>query len=463
LAIALVLALRAAAPALADPTTDIPDAAAERARLGVVHIRTLESFAIALGLRLGGPDDAAVFAAANQAIIAAKNDGGLAVALPVGGVERTSRGLLLDNNGGYFCPVAGQCTVRALRASDSSAPGWLVSVNDPFATNLVLSGIVFDGGWQYRRAPYFAAPETDPWLDRQGGVNITHAFSGVDDGRLRANSRLGAQLPSDTIRDLTIANFGGDCLMIAGAGGNVYDNIRSGGCGGRGIVINSYDDKFSNLDIGGIGRSCMFVDGQGAADYIQGKVWYCGSRLKPGDDQGVRLTSGGDILTIMVQDSYGDAIWNSGQLNLINAIVNWQGELGPMDPGSISAYTCFGCDHNILTLVAAIQVKSQAYPRVTLLFRNAGRDGRNGSSNTATISELGWPRRDPAWVWPAAWLEGAMDDSNRIVLDGMDRPQTQVRLILPGPYADDAAAATAGVPAGGLYRDGASLVHARAP
>ncbi len=62
-----------------------PPAAAETAaRPGIGQARTLESFAEALGVPRGGPDDAAVFATANRAIAAAAHSGGLAVALPMG-------------------------------------------------------------------------------------------------------------------------------------------------------------------------------------------------------------------------------------------------------------------------------------------------------------------------------------------------------------------------------------------
>ena len=172
------------------------DLAWQRARLGAAQVHTLESFAVALGVRLGGSDDGAVFAAANKAIIASKQSGGLAVALPMGVIERTSVGLLLDNNGGYFCPAPGQCTVQDVRTDASSVPTWIVSVNDPYATNLILSGITFYGAWTYGRGPYATSPETDPWLDNQGGVNITHAFSGVDDPHFIANSTVGSQVPA---------------------------------------------------------------------------------------------------------------------------------------------------------------------------------------------------------------------------------------------------------------------------
>jgi hypothetical protein len=228
-------------------------------------------------------------------------------------------GLLLDNNGGFFCPAPGQCTVEQVRPSGSAEATWLVSVNDPYATNLVLSGITFYGGWAYGRAPYAATPEADPWLDRQGGVNITHAFSGAADAALRANSTLGTQLPSDHIENLVISAFGGECLRVVGAGQNNYQNIRGTTCGGAGVHINSYDNKFSDFDFGGAGRPCLFVDSQGATNYVQAKVWFCGFRLKAGDDQGVKLNAGGNIMDLSIQDSYGDGMMVSGQLNLIHA------------------------------------------------------------------------------------------------------------------------------------------------
>ncbi len=408
---AFAFAQSAPCRAAGDPTPDI----------GVGAVRTLESFAAELGVRLGAEDDGPVFAAANRAIVAAKDSGGLAVALPPGRVERTSIGLLLDNNGGYFCIAPGRCTVRAVRPSASAEPTWLVSVNDAHATNLILSGIVFYGGWQYGRAPYRDMPEADPWLDKQGGVNISHAFNGTGDRDFISRSTVGSQVPRDHIENLVISGFAGDCLVVSGAGQNSYHNVRGQACGGRGMVIDSYDNKFTDIDFGVTGRTCLHIDGQGAANVVHGKVWYCGFRLKPGDDEGLNLLSGGDIIELIVQDTYGDGIRNSGQLNLITAVVSWQGALSPMDPGPIAAYTCVGCGNNIVTLNASILGANQAYPNVTRLYRDASNGAHYGRNNIVTISEMGWPQDYSTSVWKSFWFDGPVDLSNRITLNGVDR------------------------------------------
>lgn len=415
---AFLLAMAAADTALADPPA--PPAG---------EVRTLESFAAALGVSLGGADDGPVFEAANKAIVAAARSGGLTVALPVGRVERTSVTLLLDNNGGYVCPAPGRCVVEAVRPSDSAAATWLVRVADPHATNLVLSGITFYGGWQWARAPYGAAPETDPWIERQGGVNIAHAFNGADDPAFMANSPTRAQTPSDHIENLVISGFGGDCLVVTGAGQNNYHNIRGQNCGGHGLVIDSYDNKFSDIDFGGVGRSCLFTRPAGGTNYIEGKVWYCGFRLKSADDHGVRNDASGNLMQLIVQDTYGDAIRNSGLTNSINAVVSWQGVMSPMDPGPISAYTCVGCAYNIVTLNASIWTEHQAFPNVTRLYRDLSNGAQYGRNNIVTISERGWPQDHSVSIWTSFWFEGPLEVSNRITLNGIDR----IRYAAPGP------------------------------
>jgi hypothetical protein len=425
----LALACSAGSAATPSATADPGDPAAQRAQLGVAQVRSLESFAAALGRRLGSPDDGPVITAANEAIAAASHSGGLAVALPMGLGLRTSAALVLDNDGGYFCQVPGQCMVTPVRAADSAAASWLVSVRDPYATNLVLSGISFFGGWSYRRGPYAEQPERDPWLDREGGVLIAHAFTGVNDIRFIASNRVKTQLPTDHIENLVIAGFGGDCLKVAGAGQNTYHNIRGANCGGHGLIIDSYDNKFSDIDFGNTGRACLFLDGNGATDTVQGKVWYCGFRLMRNDDQGVRNTASGDMIDMIVQDTYGDGVFNSGRMNLIHAIISWQGELAPMDPGPIAAYVCQGCDHNIVTIAAGIDHKTQAYPNVTRLYRDLSNGARFGQNNIVTIDAWGWPQDNGGPVWQPFWFEGPLDLSNRITLNGVERAHYET----PGP------------------------------
>ena len=197
--------------------------------------------------------------------------------------------------------------------------------------------------------------------------------------------------------------------------------MRGENCGGHGININSYDNKFTDIDFGGVGRACMVVNSQGAANHIQGKVWYCGFRLKIGDDQGIRNTSGGNIMEVIVQDTYGDGIQNSGQLNLINAIVSWQGALSPMDPGPISAYTCVGCEYNIVNMNASILTEHQTFPNVTRLYRDLSNGTHYGLNNIMTISEVGWPQDYSSSIWQSFWFEGPLDASNRFTLNGVDR------------------------------------------
>ena len=416
-----------------------------RANLGVAQVRSLESFAVALGVTLGSANDQPVFDAANTAIIAAKHTGGLAVALPVGLVEKAAH-LLLDNNGGYYCPIPGQCTVQDVYAGPYAAKSWLVEKNDPYATNVVLAGINFYGGWSYGAGSYASNPESDPALDKRGGLNLTGAFSGVSDATYYANSNLNVQEPRDTIENIGVAGFAGTCVNTAGAGAITYHNVRIENCGGDGWDNAVYDSKWSDIDIGGVGRVGFLCSAAGCANdqFVGLKSWYAGQRRISGQTQALVIQGNTNTFIFNGQDMAGDCILDDeGFANTIFGDCEWQGAI-PWMENQVSALTMAGnVTKEQIFLVAAMPpypgYAAQLYPRVNLLVKQIASlrvptDVTAANHNNLTITAQGWPN-DQQTLNPA-WISGVLDTSNALSLNGVQR--------IPRRWTEDPATGTAG-------------------
>ena len=443
------------------PTVATADNAWMRANLGAVRVRTLESFAVGLGVSLGSANDQPVFDAANAAIIAARHSGGLAVALPVGVMETASH-LLLDNNGGYFCPAPGQCGVRDVYAGPYASASWLVEINDPFATNVLLSGINFYGGWSYGAGAYAAAPESDPALDRRGGVNLVQAYNGPTDTTYYANSALALQEPRGTIENLGVAGFPGDCFNSQGAGAYHVANLRIENCGGRGLTLNTYDSKFVSIDVGATGRSNIVCGAVGcASDQFEGiKGWYAGYRRIAGQDHCLELYGNTNQFDLYCQDQSGTAVViDNAFANHLRLVANWQGQIPWMD-SPICALSLQGAWNNQISLMASIPPAGyalQAYPNVTALVCDA-KSATNvynlqfSTFNAIDALEIGWPNE--TYGFNPLWVSGPLDTTNHLSVNGTQRTPRQW---LADPSTGNIAfGLSMGASAAGLVVDGPS-------
>jgi hypothetical protein len=408
LVIAIAAFLVAAAPAEADPPAPPPSADGHGKVQGV---RTLDSFAAALGVRLGGDNDQPVFDAAEAAMKAS----------PTGLYVRVSPGRYRLNrirfgaNSGFYAEAPQTVVLQQLRDERSAAEEAFVALEDPFATNWLFWGFTLDGGWNYGRGAYAKAPETDPWLDHQHAIEFLNAPNGAEDDKYRAKSPIGAQNPRARYGELTIANFGGDGLRVMGGGGDTISNINIFNVGGRGVQWRTYDNNAAMIDVGGAGREGFYCGPNcGSNRFSDIKIWYSGQRHIPGAAAGlvVDRTDGNQFLGFQIQDSGGDAIvLVRAHANTFVGGVQWQGRIFWMDK-MVSPLVLKGSSNNRVSLNTSIpDYADQHYPAINLQIRieKAPVPSKN---NLIEILSEGLPEGRAA-------MAGAADPSNTITVNGL--------------------------------------------
>lgn len=418
----------------------------QRSALGVSKVRSLESFATALGVQLGTSDDGAVFAAANAAITAAKASGGLVVEVPPG-TFNTSVNLTLDNRGGYECAMTGACLLKQIRASDSAAETCFVSLADSYATNWLFRGFVLHGGWSYGRAPYAGSPASDPWLLKQHGVCMMNAFNSVDDARYRNNSPIRSANPHGILADVLVSHFGGDLFRIEGSGAQFYSNLGGYGSGGRGFYCNSYDNDGLNVQVGETGRAGIWVGPNCSSNrFTNWKSFYAGGLEAPDDCAGLHIDrGGGNVFSgFQLQDMSCDGIVDSGGGNIITASVGWQGYVGNMQAAPLAMLKLKGANLETITLNGGIF--NYPFETVTKLIRDLDNgSGVYAKKNRISITATGFP--GDVGAWNPAWFEGPLDNTNQINFNAFMR---QPREFVADSSGDIAFAASMGGSAAGL-------------
>ena len=417
--------------------------ATARANLGVAKIITLESVAVGLGVSLGTADDGAVITAANAQIVAAKHSGGLLVMMPLNQVINSSVGLLLDNNGGWGCANPGQCTWQAVRANSDASTTWAVTINDPYATNVILAGIKFMGTWDEN---WLGTGSKGAWIGKQGGINLTQAYNGVNDAQYIANSTLGLQERGSYIVDEYIANFGGTCFTTTGAGAVTFHNIRIEGCGSYGMIINTYDSKFSDIDVGATGRTAVICDSTGCAnDQFEGlKAWYAGFAQVADDDHDLIIYGNTNhFVSLNLQDSAGSAlVVDNGFGNSIVGDCQWQGQIPWMD-SQVWCVSLRGTAHNQIIMNADIGLYgtygAQLYPTVMGLVedhRSVFQPANLAYSTNNLLTFAADNFQNEPFTWYAPWFVGPLDLSNQISMNGTVR---QTKQWVPDPASGNLA------------------------
>jgi len=241
-------------------------------------------------------------------------------------------------------------------------------LSDPNATDWLFWGLTLDGGWRYGQGEFARAPESDPWLDKQHGVAFLNAQAGPGDARFRANSPIGAQHPRGRFGELTIANFAGDGLRIAGAGGSMASAVSVFNVGGDGVRWQAYDDGGVMFDIGQTGRRGFYCGPNCANNRFDVvKIWYAGVRLLPGPAAGLVLDRAdtnrfGDL---QIQDPAGDGlVLDHSSGNTLIGGVQWQGQI-PWMEASVAALRLMGATENQIALNLSVPgYAAQAYPSV---------------------------------------------------------------------------------------------------
>jgi hypothetical protein len=390
---------------------------------GVRNFVTLQQIAQKNGLTIGKANDQDVFNAAQAAQDAAKLTGGLIVVLPLGTENVGS--VAFGNNSGYACPVVMGCMLQQVRTSTDATNNAFISLDDPYATGWVLSGIYVNGGWSYGRAPYQGAPETDPWIGHQQGIAMINAFSGIRDDIFTANSSIGSQIPRGVIDHVVVANFGGMCFDIEGAGGTTGTVMQAQYCGTYDAYINTYDSHFFDLDFGSAGLSCLKSGTNGSVNEYHGKSWYCGTRqpYAAGDTHGIWNQGGGNRFYMTVQDTAGDGIREEyGQNNLFNVSVSWQGAISTMDANT-TAFTSFGSAYDQVTMTTWVNNFFSPHSNVTYILNDVSHGGVYATRDAFSIVENGYP--SDTGIWNASWIHGTWGNSNAIALNNFLRTPRQ--------------------------------------
>ncbi len=397
LAAALTLSMLAAGAAAAQP------------RAG--RSASLDQFAAALGVKLGGDDDQAVFDAAEAAMKAAP--GGLYVKVPPG--RYRLRRIRFGANSGFYAEAPQTVILTEVRDPTSKAEEAFVALDDPHATHWLFWGFILDGGWRYGRAPYQKAPEADPWLDHQHAVVLDNAYNGETDDDYRRRSPIGSQNPRGRLGEITIANFGGDGLRVSGGGGGMFSVLSVFNVGGRGVAFTAYDDGLSLIDIGGTGREGFYCGPACGNNRIEAmKIWFSGIRRLPGAGAGLLLdrADSNRIMALQVQDSAGDGVVLDHAIeNTIDGGVQWHGAIPWMD-APVSALRLKSARKNRVTLSTSISPYAvQTYPAIKWQVRREAAKDDAGETNLVDILSAGLPEG------PAA-LSGPLDASDQLTING---------------------------------------------
>jgi hypothetical protein len=417
----------------AGPAEDLPDLLAT---LGVGGVVGLERFAAEAGIKIGtGGDDQPAFDAAERAMAAAaRAERSLHVRVPPG--HYRLRRLRLPNRGGYYADPK-TVILEQIAPADGGAPEAFVALADAYASFYLFWGFTLKGGWRERREGFGAKPgdagqEADPWLyhpappgrpDTEAkpghtAIQLHGAFSGVDDPHYIRNSPIDSQNPRGRVGELEIEGFGGDGLSLRGAGANVFGPIQIFQVGGRGVVIDSYDNNLSALDIGGTGLEGLVLGPNGSCNRILPfKVWYSGRRRLSGHTAALRLDRcATNQLVGQLQDASGGMVEADGCRGCTVVLgVGWAGEIASMD-ADIAAVTWRGkVRANSFVINAEIGPwQSQAYPSVKRLLRTGpDAEGQRPRGNTLLLNHEGWP--DDRGGWNPAWFDGPLDGNSLIV------------------------------------------------
>jgi hypothetical protein len=152
------------------------------------QVRTLQSFADALGITIGQgslTNDTAAFDAANSAIIAAASSGGLVVTVAPGSyqVQGSVTGALVGaNNGGYQCEIPYTCVLNDNLAATYPSKTWIFTTHTLYDTGVHFDGFTLDGHWGYGRSPYGGTTQNVSSVAYNSGtgvVTITFASSAI--------------------------------------------------------------------------------------------------------------------------------------------------------------------------------------------------------------------------------------------------------------------------------------------
>lgn len=157
-------------------------------------------------------------------------------------------------------------------------------------------------------------------------------FTGAGQGDGDAKYRVG---------ELEISNCAGDGFFLSGTGAGLVGSIRVGACGGRGIVLNAYDNTYGPFDVGDTGFEGIVLNPLCSdVRFMPCKAYFTGMRANAGDtgaggqaqdaghQVGMWFNTCGNVqaMSMEVQDSVGSA-YRIDSCDTLQAVLraNWVG------------------------------------------------------------------------------------------------------------------------------------------
>ncbi|MCI3131951.1 hypothetical protein [Phenylobacterium aquaticum] len=322
---------------------------------------------------VGTSDDTATFQAAINSGEA------IAVSPLSGGGRYTVSSLTLLNN---TCLVG--VPRRTIIQSYASGQPMFV-LHDPYVTFLHIWGLTLIGN-----------KASQPTTGVHRAFYLINAFSGVSDPTYRANSPIGSQIPRHRIGEIVISGFKDDGMYLEGAGGNEYGPIQIVDCGGRGMYVNSYDNGFKGIDIGGSGLDGLVFGPNGSTNqWVGNKIWYSGQAQVSGQANNmVHDRGGGNIFAAFhLQDPAGSNMVLKGVASGQNSIkfdglIERQGAQTWYDPTTAVEIDLQGSGSNQINAVVSAR---NGVPKATYAIRNIANGAMAaGVDNAINITQFGY-------------------------------------------------------------------------
>lgn len=411
----------------------------------------LAYYARVAGITLGTGNDQPAFDAAHTAMAALASGQMLYVEVAAMATPYMVDQVKIYSRAGFWCAPG----AAMLRQKSTSAVQPIVTFGNldwdsgtrSTAASWLLWGFKIDGGYFLNWTASGGVDETDPRLAHYG---TTEASNGGDPDRYMAVGQAGVYLRGAfadasyttpgisenqpvpygdgdaryRIGELDITNVGGDGFHLEGTGAGVIGPIRVEGAGGRGIVLNAYDNHYGTLDAGGTGFEGLVIRQQCSDSRIfAAKAWFTGLRANAGNTSvGGQVQDAGHqvgcwidqptnlVGVIEVQDSVGSAFQIDAPVNpRLDLTANWIGL-----PPSQQAADCGGIDLSPTRYSPTSSTggyirahvmpwNASPYPHVVYAIRTSG----NVSGTVIELSQQGLQNNDTTDNFKISWIQGS--------------------------------------------------------
>lgn len=363
----------------------------------------------------GTTDDTAVI----QAVI----NTGLAVFVPAG--VYVVSGLTLPGCTSLEGAGPGQ-TVFKLKAASTAA--CLKSLHT-YDANFNLSNFTIDGNKSQQSAALI-------------GLDINNTS---DQAAHIANSKFGLQDPRHSITNILIINCKGSGLRQQGGGASLYSRIWSMNCDGHGFEILGYDSSYGQLDSGASGL-CSFYFGPGCANnrFTNLKGWYSGQADRTTYGQGIFCDGAfrNQFSAVEVQNPGSTGVYLKG--TSFNTFSSLHIEFPPDPAGAADGLYI---EDSIHTMVVGALINDRGSSPYSLRYGIVIAKG-SGSGTTGTYV-VGAIQNAASGI--ATTAGGNSLANNVLMMNGQYVWAPTLDFGYTPTYANDAAAASGGLPLGAMY------------